>query len=243
MRTSFSDQYPDVIRLRQKIAVLEQSVPSTSAADTAPVESSETHTGAQQLIELDRQLASLKSEEALLRQVVGGYEARVENAPNRQQELQQLSRDSDATKERYETLLKRYEEAQMSENLEQGQNVEQFRILDPAVPARRPTAPNRLWLLGMGLVGAIALAIGAVVAAEKLDTTFHTVEDLRAFARIQPLAVIRRIPTPSEMRTKVVRRTLVTASVMVALALIVFGARYVGSGNEQIVLMTARGRS
>jgi len=244
MRTSFSDQYPDVIRLRQQIAVLEQSVPSTSAADTAPpVESSETHTGAQQLIELDRQLASLKSEEALLRQVVGGYEARVENAPNRQQELQQLSRDSDATKERYETLLKRYEEAQMSENLEQGQNVEQFRILDPAVPARRPTAPNRLWLLGMGLVGAIALAIGAVVAAEKLDTTFHTVEDLRAFSLIQPLAVIRRIPTPSEMRTKVVRRTLVTASVMVALALIVFGARYVGSGNEQIVLMTARGRS
>jgi hypothetical protein len=100
-----------------------------------------------------------------------------------------------------------------------------------------------MWLLGMGFVGSLALALAAVVAAEKLDTTFHTAEDLRGFSRVQPLAVIRRIPTPSEMRTTFVRRALVTASVMVALVVIVFGARYVGTGNEQIVLMTARGRS
>jgi hypothetical protein len=130
----------------------------------------------------------------------------------------------------------------LTESLEQGQNLERFRVLDPAIPSGRPTAPNREWLLGMGFAGSLALALFAVVGAEKLDTTFHSVEDLREFARIPAIAVIRRIPTPSEARTRLVRRVLVTASVVAALALIVVGARHIGSGNEQIVMMTARGR-
>jgi succinoglycan biosynthesis transport protein ExoP len=239
----YSEQYPDVIHLRQEIASLEQAVNADAETRPAPApEVPATRATNQALHEVDSQLQSLKSEEALLRKVIATYESRVENVPKRQDEFQQLSRDSDATKERYETLLKRYEEAQLTENLEQGQNVEQFRVLDPAIPSGRPAAPNRLWLLGMGLAGSLALALAAVVAAEKLDTTFHSVEDLRSFARIPAVAVIRRIPTPSEARRRRVRRVLVTATVMVALVLIVVGARHFGSGNEQIVMMTARGR-
>ena len=66
---------------------------------------------------------------------------------------------------------------------------------------------------------------------------------MRAFAGLQALAVIRRIPTPSELRHRRMRYALVTVSAIVALVLIVFGARYVGLGNEQIVLMTVRGKS
>jgi succinoglycan biosynthesis transport protein ExoP len=243
LRTRFSDQYPDVIRLRREIASLEEVVQAGTTGPAKPVTEDPTARVTEQALgDVDRQLKSLKAEEAMLRQVISSYEARVEHAPKRQEELQQLSRDSDASKERYETLSKRYEEAQLTENMEQGQNVEQFRVLDPAIPSGRPTAPNRLWLLGMGFFGALGLALAAVVAAEKLDTTFHTVEDLRAFARVRPLAVIRRIPTPAETRTRRFRHALVTASVIVALVLIVVGARYVGEGNEQIVMMTARGR-
>lgn len=247
LRRKYSDQYPDVIHLRQEIATLERVVQADAEAHPeAPAEPTQgavtAHASEQALREVDSQLQSLKSEEALLRQVIGTYESRVENAPKRQEEVQQLARDSDASKERYETLLKRYEEARLTESLEQGQNIERFRVLDPAIPSARPAAPNRGWLIGMGFVGSLALALVAIVGAEKLDTTFHSVEDLRGFARIPAIAVIRRIPTPSEARSRRVRRVLVTASVVVALALIVAGARHIGSGNEQIVLMTARGR-
>ena len=250
LRRKYSDQYPDVIHLRQEIATLEQVVQAdgdSHPASAAPAQEStpaavNARAAEQALHEVDSQLNSLKSQESLLRQVIGSYESRVENAPKRQEEVQQLTRDSEATKERYETLLKRYEEARLTENLEQGQNVERFRVLDPAIPSGRPTAPNRMWLLGMGLVGSLALALLAVVGAEKLDTTFHSVEDLRAFARIPAIAVIRRIPTPSEARSRRVRQVLVATSVVAALALIVAGARHIGSGNEQIVMMTARGR-
>ena len=83
----------------------------------------------------------------MLRRAMAGYEARVEIAPKRQQELDDLSRDYAAIKERYDTLLKRYQDAQVAESLEKGQDVEQFRVLDPAIPPDRPAAPNRPGLL------------------------------------------------------------------------------------------------
>jgi len=248
LRRKYSDKYPDVIHLQQEIATLEQSVranaegPPAVPADGGAKGGPAIRPAEETLHEVESQLQTLKAEEAMLRQTIAGYEARVENAPKRQGEFQQLTRDSDASKEQYETLLKRYEEAQLTESLEQGQNVEQFRVLDAAIPSARPAAPNRLWLLGMGIVGSLALALGAVVGAEKLDTTFHSVEDLRAFARVPALAAIRRISTTSEARTRRIRRTLVAASVVAALVLIVVGARHFGLGNEQIVMMTARGR-
>jgi polysaccharide chain length determinant protein (PEP-CTERM system associated) len=243
LRRRFSDQYPDVIRVKAEIAALEREVAhmgtdggTTAAAPATPA----MRLAKQSLGEVDGELKSLKREEASLRNTIAGYEARVENAPKRQQELQQLSRDYDAVNERYQTLLKRSEEARLAENLEQGQNTEQFRILDPAIPQAQPAAPNRLWLLVMGFLASIALGFGAIVAAEKLDTTFHTVDDLQAFTNLPALARIRLIPTATGARRRRLRLALMTAAVIVGLAVIVAGSYYVAAGNEQIVRLTAR---
>lgn len=244
LQQTFSDRYPDVIRTKAEIARLEaQGIEVGTNGHTAAQPGEATRRRTQQGIEqTQKELAALKDEEALLRRLIGDYETRVENAPKRQQELQQLSQDYTTSKERYEKFLKQYEEAQVAENLEQGQNVEQFRILDPALPAQAPSAPNRPWLLAIGLVGSLALAFVAVIAAERLDTSFHTVEELRAFAAVPTLAVIRRIPTRSELRGRWVRTAVTVVGVAVGLTLIVGGAYYVGSDNEQIARMTARGR-
>ena len=245
LRSKFSDRYPDVIRVKAEIAALQRQQASAPADNgtnghgaTAPAGRRATE---QALGQLESELASLKQEEGMLRRLIADYETRVENAPKRQEELQRLSNDYKTAKDRYETLLKRYEEAKVAESLEQGQNVEQFRVLDPAVPSMAPVAPNTFWLLGMSLVGSVALAFGAMVGAEKLDTSFHSVDELRAFAAVPTLAVIRRIPTPSAVRARRLRFALLTLAVAAGLALAAGGAYYIGSGNEQIVRMTMRG--
>jgi polysaccharide chain length determinant protein (PEP-CTERM system associated) len=237
LRTQYSEQYPDVIRLKGEIAALRQEgAGAPPAEDTADA-------GARirrALGDTDAELQGLRQEESLLRQAIASYEQRVENAPRRQQELQELSSGYESTREHYQVLLKRYEDAQLAASLEEGYNPEQFRILDPALPPERPAAPDRVWLLLMGLVAATGLAVGVVLAAEKLDTSFHAADDLRAFIGAPVLATIRPIVTKSDRRRTRLRFALAAAAGAVVLALIAAATHRVADGNEQIVRLMAR---
>ncbi len=243
LRRQYSEQYPEVIRVRTQIAALEAHTASTgtNGHTAAAVPPNPTIRFAQQgLRSVESELRSLKDEEGTLRTQIAGYEARLDTSPARQQELQQPSLEYNAVNERYQALLKRAEEAQLAENLERGQNTEQFRVLDPAIPPAHPAAPNRLWLLMMGLVMAGALGFGAIVAAEKLDTTFHTVEEVQAFTSLPTLARIRLIPSRARSRRERIRFALMTAAAIAAVGIVVAGSYYIAGGNEQIVRMTAR---
>jgi succinoglycan biosynthesis transport protein ExoP len=246
LRRKFSDRHPNVIRLRAELDDLKATIARSSGADAADADVPATPPSVsftkQALGQSDKEIATLRSEEAFLRQVIAGYESRIENAPKRHEELERLSRDFNTSRERYEVLLKRYEEAQLADNLEQGRGVEQFRILDSALPPRRPSAPNRTWLLIMGLAASLALAFAAIVAAERFDTTFHTVEDLRSYSNLPVVAAVRWIPTQGQEKLRRVKFALVTAGVIAGLGLVAAGGYYVASNNEQIVRMTARGQ-
>jgi polysaccharide chain length determinant protein (PEP-CTERM system associated) len=241
LRRKFSDQYPDVKRVMAEITALEAQLARPENNVAPPDGSSDAPTHERALEAGDEELKSLKDQEASLRRTIADYEARVESAPRRQQEIQQMSHGAEMTKERYQTLLKQYEEAQLAAKLEQGHNVEQFRILDPALPPLAPAAPNRTWLVLMGLVAALALALGGVVMLERLDTTFHDADDLRAFADVPMLATIRQVATKAASRRRRVQHALVAVSVVVALGVIVAGTYYVAKGNEQLVRMMVRG--
>src|SRR5262249_58907901 len=111
----------------------------------------------------------------------------------------ELARDYDSTRDLYRSLLKRYEEAQLAESMEQRQKGEQFRILDQAVASSQPAAPNRPRLLMMVLASAVGLALAAAVLAEHLHTSFHDVDQLRAFSNVPVLVSIPRIVTPPDI--------------------------------------------
>ena len=243
LRRQYSEQYPEVVRVKALIAALETHTVSTGTNGHAVAAAPPNPTirfAQQGLRSVESELRSLKDEEGSLRTQIGGYEARLDTSPKRQQEMQQPSLEYNAVNERYQALLKRAEEARLAENLERGQNTEQFRVLDAAIPPAQPAAPNRLWLLMMGLVMAGALGLGAIIAAEKLDTTFHTVEEVQAFTGLPTLARIRLIPSRARTRRERIRFALMTAAAIAAVGIVVAGSYYVAGGNEQIVRMTAR---
>jgi polysaccharide biosynthesis transport protein len=237
LRRQFSDQYPDVIRVKAQVAALEQRIASSRTNGHAP-QAGPADPAAhlkRALADVDNELRSLSQEDRTLRQVMAGYEARVENSPRRQQELEELARGSEVTKERYETLLKQYQEALLAEDLEKRQDVEQFRVLEPAMPPDSPAAPNRLGLLVLGFMAAVVLALAAPLGAEKLDTTFHTVDDLRSAIHVPTLATIRLIPTKSDLRRRRWRFALMAVIVALGVGLLATGAHYLADGNEQVV--------
>ena len=238
-------EHPTVVRLTAEIAATE-SEPAEATSDRAAAgtpSSPYVLRLRETLSAADSEAKVLNAEERRLRTAIAAYQARVENTPRREQEFQEVSRDYDTTKLHYESLVKRHEEAQLAESMEQRQKGEQFRILDPAVPSVAPAAPNRLRLLLMGLALSAGIAAGVLMLAEMLDTSFHSVAELRAFSTVPVFASISRIISATDRRRARRRFRLAAAGAVLGLVLIAGGAYLIAHGNESLVRLLGPGRA
>jgi polysaccharide chain length determinant protein (PEP-CTERM system associated) len=243
-RRRYTDKHPDVIALKAEIAALtrdgaDEKPEATAAPPTArPAGPPARLTPA--MSKLDAEIAALRTQEQRLKQQIAGYQRRVEAAPEREQELQQLSANHDMAKELYASLSKRYEDAQLAESMEQSQRGERFRILDPAIPPKQPSAPDRTLLLFVGLLGACGAAVAAMVVTEQLGGSFHRVDDVRALTTAPVLVSIPLIVTEADRRRAKWRFCVAAVCVILTLVVVVKAARYVADGNEQLLAMLAR---
>jgi polysaccharide chain length determinant protein (PEP-CTERM system associated) len=235
LRTRYSDKYPDVIRLKREIADLEEQRRQT---DQAGVTAARPLPASPQVVQLrasvadlDARSRALQAEAATLQRTLARYQDRVENVPRTEQEYQKLARDYDTTKELYRSLLIRQSQAEVAENMEQRQKGEQFRVIEPALVSQKPTAPDRPKLIGLGLLVALALAAAAVVLAEQLDTSFHSVEDLRIHARAPVLVSIPQVVTAADVQQRRRRLGLAAAAATACLVLIVGGSYLLASAD------------
>jgi succinoglycan biosynthesis transport protein ExoP len=245
LRSAYSDKYPDIVRIKEEIAALEREIADPDSAKdkkATPAMSPYVLRIKQAQAELESELNLLKGDEKRLRNALTSYIGRVDNYPMREQEFRELTRDYDSTREYYASLMRRYDDAQLAESMEQRQKGEQFRVLDPAIPSSEPAAPNRSRLLLFALAGCLGLAVAAVVLAEQINASFHSVDELRAVTTVPVLLSIPLIVTPEDTERWKRRMRLATASVATALVLLVGVSFFVAYGNEQLVLLVTRGR-
>ena len=92
----------------------------------------------------------------------------------------------------------------------------------------------------MSLVLSLGLAGGALLLAEMLDTSFHSVDELRRFTTVPVLVSIPRIVTEGDRRRRRERFRLAAAGAMLGLVLIAGVSYFIGHGNEQLVQMLSR---
>ena len=99
--------------------------------------------------------------------------------PEREQEFGRITRDYQAAKDLYDSLLKRYDEAQLGESMETDRQGERFRILEAGAAAVH--RPSRRIGIGCSLSGLAAGRRWRPSAprsiAEQFDPTFHSVDD------------------------------------------------------------------
>jgi polysaccharide biosynthesis transport protein len=240
LQTRASAKHPDVRRIQGEIAAIERALAQTaqeakldSAQAAALLASPDEIKSA--LRDLDREVKHLEAEEQRLRLERAAYQRRVERAPHHAQEFQQMERDYKMTQDLYASVLQRYEDAQLAESKEQTKYGGQMQIVDPAMPAKAPAAPNRLKLILGGLVLSLGLALGGVMWRERHDKSFHDVDGLRAFTRVPILVRIPAIVTKWERRKNYARTTLRATASAVSLVLVVGASCYFGWDNESLV--------
>jgi protein tyrosine kinase modulator len=238
LQTRYSDKYPDVVRVKGEIAALERQAEEQQAEQPArvPVNPQVVELRAS-LAQLEARSRGLQSEADMLRAALGRYQTRVENVPRTEQEFQRLARDYETNKELYRSLLMRQREAEVAESMEQRQKGEQFRVIESALASQKPTAPNRPQLIGLGFLLALGLAAAALVVAEHLDTSFHSVEDLRRHARAPVLVSIPRVETEAAQHAHRRRVGLAALAATACAVLIVAGSYALASGNAVLAAL------
>jgi polysaccharide chain length determinant protein (PEP-CTERM system associated) len=243
----YTDKYPDVVRLKQEIASLEAQLLAEEHSTEAQDESETVELASPYVMQIkssikatDVELSTLKAEAQHLQNTIATYQQRVDNAPRREQEYQVLSRDYETSKELYRSLLLRQKEAELAENMETRQKGELFRILDPAAVSETPAAPDRPKLYLMVLMAALGLSAGLVLLAEQLNTSFHSVDAVRAMTPIPVLVSIPEIVTRGDRNRQRFRFALGTVGAVLGLAAIIGASYLLVTTNSQFAALLLR---
>jgi polysaccharide chain length determinant protein (PEP-CTERM system associated) len=255
-RKGFTGSHPDITTATSRIAAAEKEVQEQQARDLAAYKARQAADPQRQVVanapqnlatlprskrtlnDLDDELTRLRTEEKDLQQRIAVLQQRFDSTPGVQEGYLQVQRDHASAKENYDVLARKFDEARLAESVETGHQGENFRILDSAVPPEGPSAPNRLRLLLMGLLLALMATAGAVVLVEQLDTSFHTVDDVREFTAVPVVATIPQIGAAPARGWA--GATLRTASAVAAVAVVATLSAYLAHGNDTLVRLLQR---
>ena len=237
LQQRYTDEHPEVLAAQRQVAEfqarLEGERPLGEETAPKPVSTAEA-TQRKRLLDLkaellvvDKQLESIKGEEAQLKATIGGLQSKVDALPSRESELVELTRDYTTLQTSYGSLLLKREDSMMAANLERRQIGEQFRILDPASMPERPF--NLLPRLAVTFGGAaVGLLLGLVLVAiqELGDSSFRTEDEVMAALSLPVLALIPVMNSSRERREQLWRRRWMDAAgavvVLIAVAVIAF---------------------
>src|SRR5208282_3465281 len=105
-------------------------------------------------------IANALAGEKQLEARIADYQHRLNLTPVREQELAEILRNYDLSQKNYADLESKKTQSALATSLEQDQQGQQLRIVDPANFPTRPFSPNRAKFGLMGAALGLALGIG-----------------------------------------------------------------------------------
>jgi uncharacterized protein involved in exopolysaccharide biosynthesis len=229
-RQRYSEDHPDIRRIQRNIESLEARIASgeggggRSTVRRTPV-SVQLQT---QINAIDTQVSGLQAQAMSLRAKLSDYESRVNTSPEVEREYQQITRELNIAREKYNELLNRQMDAELSESAIVGGRGDEFRLMQaPGVPSK-PARPPRLAIAILGLIAAALVGLTAAIVAESVDPTVRGTSDLRRILRVTPLAAIPEIETAETLAIGKRRLAGFTASVAGGAAVLFIAVRMLG---------------
>jgi len=215
LRAKYTDRHPDVLAMKRRLEEAREAAksepqggssdqakprPRRAAGGGSPAQQTETMIAnvQAQLASTESEIRQLKAEEAKLKARIREYEERIETAPKIEQLMTDLTRGYDNTRKLYESLLAKKLEAEQAKAMEQRQQGEQFRILDPAQIPAKPWKPDMRKMIILCLVAGLGAGLGLALLVDYRDRSFKDPEDLEAFTGLKVVAVLPRIEIKEE---------------------------------------------
>ena len=196
----YSSKHPDVVRLRKEIQALEAVSKDTTSSKPASSTTSPNVNPLKQVLQtqitdIDAEIQALRSQGERMRSQVGVLQARVDNTPIRAIELSKISRGYEITLKKYQDLLAKSLESELSENMEKKLKGEQFQVLDPANLPLKPVRPDRRMIVLVGLFAGLAGGVALAFLLDNLNTSFKRSQDINSYVNVPLLATIPTLIT------------------------------------------------
>ena len=209
LKSKFTDDYPDVKKLKGEIAELKKRMAEKAAlpaGQRGQPDNTAYITLASQLSSNRAEIKSLLQQKADMAAKVEDYRKRIETTPKIEQEYNTLVIDRDNTRAKYEDLLRKVMEANVAMGLEKEQKGERFTLIDPARLPEKPFKPNRMAIVLIGLVLGTGMGIGVAALSEFSDQSIHSPRDLGRMTSLPLLVTIPDIVTPRDRRNRRLKR-------------------------------------
>jgi hypothetical protein len=111
-------------------------------------------------------------------------------APQVEREFQTVTRDLASARSKFEELLHRQMDAEVSEAAIAGGTADKFHIkANPSVPDK-PAKPQRIAIFAVAFGLAFMAALTSIVFAQVLDPTVRGVRDIRDILEVTPLTAV-----------------------------------------------------
>ena len=243
VETRYTANHPDVRRLKEMIEKIEaresQSEGEASELDRNATEEEFTAGYSMpdllrpQLAQVNLEIKNLKAERLKIKSQAALYEKRIEETPQREQEMISIKRDYDNRKGLYDSLLERKLEAEIALSMEKKQKGEQFRVIDPAKFPERPVRPNIRKILLLAFILGLGLGGGLAFVAETLDTSYDTPEELEEELQMPVLVSMPFRYTEKELKTLKLKEIFKAASVAFSFALLSIGILIATKGVDK----------
>jgi len=228
----FTDKHPDVVKAKLEISALKQAIARGEGELSDGADRVLSYS--QQSAEAERRRAELRktaaqAEIARLQAAIDELQTQLANTPAVAETLDGLDREYRHLFDSYQDFSNRQLEAMVQAQLERRQLGEQFRVLEAAFIAPEATSPNRLLIMMLGSLFAIALGVGVGITRESVDSSLHSARELQAAVSIPVLAAIPEILLEADLaalrRSRI--RTSLGAAFAICFALLGGAANYV----------------
>jgi uncharacterized protein involved in exopolysaccharide biosynthesis len=224
-RQRYSADHPDVKRIQRQIDELQARIARGDKADTTIPASATVMQIKAQINGVDTQIAGLETRGKELRAKMDELVKRVEATPQVEREYQQITRDLDLARTKYDELLKSRMDSELTAAAIAGGRSDEIRIVtQPAVPSE-PAKPTRPLIAAAGIVLALVLGLAAVVLMEAMDQTVRGSRDVRRVLSVAPLAVIPQIQDAASLRRMRFRMVMLASCAIVGSFIVVLAMR------------------
>ncbi|HWU76425.1 MAG TPA: XrtA system polysaccharide chain length determinant [Rhodanobacter sp.] len=231
LRLTYTDDYPDVVRVRHQIEDLRQQLAhADQRKQAARAIGGNSNVSAIQFNPLYQQMkgqvATLRADIASTSTRLAASQAILESELERSKRIanseavtSELTRDYTVNRDVYQDLLKRRENARVSMNLDAEQDGLSFVVQNPAVMPLTPSGLRFMHFAIAGILAGLAAPFGLLFGIARLDPRVRSIEQLESSSGLQVLASVPFYPTPADRRREH-RRTVALTLIVLAVVIV-----------------------